>query len=707
MLPSGNRYFKPNLLAIAPPYGNRAPAGSAYLLGYLKSQGVRDFDFLDLRLWSPLDFTPSYRTTGAFGESYVLDTPDLPLVLMIIRAFQSGGSLRVERDELFEQYCLERAISPHFMEDYLASLSRFYERSFAQIPDIEFIGFSTWTPNYLSTIMAAAHLKRRAKPPFIVAGGPQVTSSKISAELGLRSGLFDIVALGEGEQVLHEIYGQFRNGGVSLETPGTASMKDGAVYYAPDRKLIPLQTLPVPSFDEMPIQCYRNDGEVRALPFQLSRGCTDKCSFCSEWVFWKHFRSDVPDHAVEQVSEILGRYKANFIEFSDSLLNGHQNRLRGFADGVLQKGIEFGWTSFMRAQMDAETAKLLARSGCSGVFIGIESFSDEALAAMNKRRTEADNIQAVIAFVEAGIHVTAGFIPGFPGDSHQGFLHSVQVLRNLQDRYPGRIALHEEPFTVMANAPIAKSLESNGLQGHCWNGPYIDILPEYAEACSKVLCSVTGNSQGIDRMGRAKLVGAIKTDAPVKGTFDEGYDEAISPQVFEFEHIFGGWSLAAIKTASAHRYCLLVNEEERAKLEELQAEHFPLDRNFDKVQSTVAEIESRHLARFSTEAPRLVRCIYIKERNDDTVYTVSPFIIARQMDWRHKNQVLAMDTTTNRHYRRSAHEATLIAKLAEAPATYPELCAQLQTNRAALKRSLEVLSEDGVIAVCATSATAH
>ena len=40
--------------------------------------------------------------------------------------------------------------------------------------------------------------------------------------------------------------------------------------------------------------------------------------------------------------------------------------------------------------------------------------SDETLALMNKRRTEADNFKALEAILDAGIFVRAGLIPGFP-----------------------------------------------------------------------------------------------------------------------------------------------------------------------------------------------------------------------------------------------------------------------------------------------------
>src|ERR1700692_2582003 len=87
--------FGPNLLCIAPPpfSPTAPPAGAAYLLGFLKAQGCRDFDFLDLRLGVPNGYSPTYTYTGAYAEAYVHDIPDLPLVLQLIRSFDDGAPL--------------------------------------------------------------------------------------------------------------------------------------------------------------------------------------------------------------------------------------------------------------------------------------------------------------------------------------------------------------------------------------------------------------------------------------------------------------------------------------------------------------------------------------------------------------------------------------------------------------------------------------
>jgi hypothetical protein len=698
--------FKPNLLCVVPPYGNRIPAGCAYLLGYLKAHGCHDFDFLDLRLGAPFDFTPTYRTTGAFGESYVLDLPDLPLVLDLMRRFEQGSSLVPERSPWLDRYCLERGISPHYLLSYLASIDQYVERCFAQVEQIDFIGFATWTPNFLATLFAAAHLKRRRRPPFIVAGGPQVSASPASAELGLRSGLFDVVAVGEAEQTLLELYEKYRSTGGVADVGGTIFLNPVSnTLERVERKLLRLESLPLPSFEEMPLPAYLERTGLRALPFQLSRGCTDKCSFCSEWVFWRHYRSDAPDHAVEQLKELLPRYNAAHIEFSDSLLNGHPKRLIGFAEAVLSQGLEFGWTSFMRAQMDKPTAQLLARSGCTGVFIGIESFSDEALALMNKRCTEAQNIQAVVAFAEAGIYVTAGFIPGFPGDSRQGFLHSVEVLRELQDRYPGRISLHEEPFTVMANAPIMNKLESMGLTGVPWAEEYIDILPACAEVSRRVLCSVEGREQGLERIGRTSLVGAMKTDSPEEGSFEEGSDEEIFFDRFTALHIFGGWHLAYKRTRAGHRYCLLLSDAEWEELQDAQQEWFPLIETQPAVEAHLDTLEARHVIPPSRSEQKVVRSLFSCDDYARSTLALSPYMIARRLGWRHGHQTLFVHTITSVSLRRTEVDARIAEALLAGPLCGESLwCAprirEHFRDREKFFARLEQLKDLGVLTIC-------
>jgi radical SAM superfamily enzyme YgiQ (UPF0313 family) len=624
------------------------PAGAAALLGYLKAHGIADFGFLDLRLGAPSCYEATYSATGVFGESFVMDVPDLPLVLQVLAARDSRRPYEVAIDDLIERYCLERGISPNYLGSYLNGLNRYYEAAFEQYPGIDFIGFSVWTSNLLSTLLAAHHLKRRPHPPFIVAGGPQLTESPASGALGLRSGLFDAVAQGEGEETLRGLYSAFCDNG-RQRVEGIAGTQyidshSGELVTVP-RPLLKMDALPIPSYDEMAIDEYQIDDD-RTLPFQLSRGCTDKCTFCSEWVFWERFRSGAPIDTAAGVEHLRSRYGATYIAFTDSLLNGSSKRLESFAEELVRQGTNVRWGGFMRADMEDSLARLIHRAGCREVFVGVESFDDDTLAAMNKRRTEADNMHALRAFLHSGIFVVAGLIPGFPGDSRRGFLHSVAQIRKLQSEFPGRLRVNTEVFRVSPGLPLFRNLEGAGLTPQKWADDYLNIAPRYLDITSKIYCSVGGSNQGMERIGRERIAFMIRTDDPVRtDKFDYDEDEHLTIGEFESRHIFRGWFLASTKLESGWIYALLVDSDELEELDALKG---------DDQQRYLRELEKRHIAFPSPERPPVAQTRFLRELGDEGAQVgISMFVVLRAID---DEEILAVNYVNGRFVRLSNRE---------------------------------------------------
>ena len=702
------RRYKPNLLCVVPPFNtNCPPAGAAYLMGYLKANGCAEFDFLDLRLGVPEAYSPTFTYSGAFGEAYVMDIPDLPLVLQLLRTVEEGQFPTSFRNPLFDRYCIERTISPAYLESYLMGICRYLAHVFDQIPVIDFIGFSTWTTNYFTTLLACAYLKRRSRPPVVIAGGPQVTASPASAKLALASGLVDVVALGEGEQTLLAVYDHFANGhGVPRNLPGTMTRDaSGTDFFREERPLMRVPAIPTPSFSEMHLEAYQTESGYRTLPMQLSRGCTDKCEFCSEWVFWRSFRPDTPEHAVAQIKELQERYGANFIIFSDSLLNGVPKRLVAFAEEMIRENVQIKWAGFMRAQMDRDTAELIARAGCNDVFVGIESFSDETLELMNKRRTKAQNIESVEAFLGAGIGVTGGFVPGFPGDSRTSFLRSAMVLQELQTKYPGLLEIHEEPFLVQPNAPIYFKLEEMGLKGIPWDEEYLQIAPEYVNTTSQVFCTVEGASQGIERLGRLAIVKTIKTDTPSSGahSFQDGNEEGLGIHEFSFYIKYGEWCIAQKKAIAGHVYSLLLNSKERQELEELQQNYSVVDLHEDPLSTMLARFERAHVVCPPRKGLRMVRSLYDRNNLAGCRLTLSPFVVVRAIGGRQRRQGLIVNFVSDRMFRCSAKDLELLELLAAKPRQERELIPSwLQGGRTVseLRKRIQALKEDGIIIIC-------
>ncbi|MCB9796178.1 MAG: B12-binding domain-containing radical SAM protein [Alphaproteobacteria bacterium] len=558
--------IRPNLLAIVPPYDLWGPpAGAAALLAYLKAAGCDELGFLDLRLLTPNAISPTYRTIGAFGESFVLDIPDLPLVLAMLERYRRGQELLDLPDAVMEPFCLARGLNTLHLRAYLRRIDALLASVFEQLPDLRFIGFSVWTSNLLTTLMAAARLKRRSRPPFIVAGGPQVSQSQASAHLGLKAGVFDAVVPGEGEQSLLELYGGFSWDRGDVQGPVGGVMRYDAErgsFPVTERSLLAIQDLPLPDFDELHVPAYAVGGQ-RTLTYQLSRGCTDKCTFCSEWVFWRRFRLTGVDKALADVEALCHRWGAERILFSDSLLNGSVKRLREFAEGLLRRGLRVDWSGYLRAQIDPETAALLRRAGFVWAFVGVESLDDETLTLMNKRRTERQNLDAVQALLEAGVRVKVGLIPGFPGDSRERFARTVSQLRRLQAACSG-LSVSHEAFVMLPGQPIYQQPERFGLRAIPWSDEVIDLAPALADVSRGVLCRVEGANQGLDRLGEYRLSLSLTSAAQPSDDAEADHRESLTPYALELTPLGPGAWLGRTLSPRGHVVGVLLDDEEQA-----------------------------------------------------------------------------------------------------------------------------------------------
>lgn len=690
-MPQPQPHLKPNLLCVVPPYLSKGapPLGPAALLGYLRSQGCQDFDFLDLRLWVPSAYVPTYSTVGVFGETYVIDVPDLPLVLHVLENFAASRDLTPPMDELFERYCLERGINPHTLYGYLLAINRFLESFFSQVGPIDFIGFTVWNSNYLTTLMAAAHLKRRPNPPMIVLGGPQVTESKPSAKLALRAGLADFIGQGEGEETLLRLYEAFREerGIPSRSLPGTMRY-DAATgqFETAERPLLRLANLPLPAFDQMNLPAYwSKEHKLRTLTYELSRGCTDKCTFCSEWVLWKRMRLGNMHHVADGFEELSRRYNAERIWFMDSLLNAKLEPLKEFAEEILRRGLNVKWGGFMRALMDTETAALLKRAGCDFVFIGVESLADETLRLMNKRRTEADNVKALRAFLGAGLrHVVAGFIPGFPGDTRERFLKTALVLSDIRRDYPDTFRVNVEPFVISPGQPIYWQLADSGLAAHKWDEPYLDIAPRFRDLTDDIGCHITGPNQGIDRLGEFQIARTVTaTNKRHADPFLYTDGDPWSTASLQIVEIRKGIYLGRAKSPAGLSHGLILTDEEKEEYEgstelltlNLSDDEGSTEAFFDPEaqESFLRKIEARHLVYPSRTEPRVQRGFYLNNLGTGSEVSLSPYTAARPIFQDGTEGILAVSVVTMKQMFIPLEAGALLSALSLGPSQVQDL----------------------------------
>ena len=122
---------------------------------------------------------------------------------------------------------------------------------------------------------------------------------------------------------------------------------------------------------------------------------------------------------------------------------------------------EFEWFSFLRVQyIDEETAQLMKKSGCQGVYLGIESVNDQILKNMKKKVSQEKFLRGMDHLKKFNITTFAAFVIGFPGETQETIDENIDFLNKFDvDFYSTK------EFFYMSHTGIHKDREKYGLTG--------------------------------------------------------------------------------------------------------------------------------------------------------------------------------------------------------------------------------------------------
>ncbi|MBF8275220.1 MAG: cobalamin B12-binding domain protein [Candidatus Brocadiaceae bacterium] len=165
------------------------------------------------------------------------------------------------------------------------------------------LGISVTTPNVLFSLLLIRIVKKSLPGIKIILGGPE--RSVTTGAFFSREGYADVVVVGEGEVPLYETLCCIREQR-PIAAPGVMTLVNNEVVSFPIHPYpLDINALPAPDFDK----AFIGDGKPFALPIGFNRGCSFRCAFCNERVFWKTFRQMNAAKAVailEQLKETYG-----------------------------------------------------------------------------------------------------------------------------------------------------------------------------------------------------------------------------------------------------------------------------------------------------------------------------------------------------------------------------------------------------------------
>jgi radical SAM superfamily enzyme YgiQ (UPF0313 family) len=131
--------------------------------------------------------------------------------------------------------------------------------------------------------------------------------------------------------------------------------------------------------------------------------------------------------------------------------------LRALANGIIQRGMSVTWWGNVRFEktFTPELCELLARSGCVAFSGGLEVASDRLLKLMNKGVSVEQVARVTHAMAEAGILVHAYLMYGFPTQTEQETIDSLERVRQLFEQ--GCIqSAYWHRFSATVHSPIGR-----------------------------------------------------------------------------------------------------------------------------------------------------------------------------------------------------------------------------------------------------------
>lgn len=246
-------------------------------------------------------------------------------------------------------------------------------------------------------------------------------------------GFLDIAVISEGEETLLEII----NGKPLKGINGIAFIDNGElVFTAPRHYRKNIDSFPFPSwhlidFDLYKSSIHRNYGS-RSAPILTSRGCYYDCHYCStKLVNGKKVRYRSIQNVEDEIEMLKNDYNIEHINIWDDTFTLNKKRLK-LLSSVLKKSLLTYSCNTRPDVFGDEEAYLLAESGCTNVFFGVES-GNRAILSYYGRSIPLEKIRkAFKSCNKYHLNSTASFIIGSPLETKETLYETLEFAKKLK-----------------------------------------------------------------------------------------------------------------------------------------------------------------------------------------------------------------------------------------------------------------------------------
>lgn len=287
----------------------------------------------------------------------------------------------------------------------------------------------------------------------------------------------DFISLDDGEGPLLKIV-NYLEGTVDIDNlERTFVLENSQVVY---KNRIPNtifhhRNLPAPNYSGLPFDKYvsfldvvnpmhRMWTDARWNKLTISHGCYWKqCSFCDVSLdYIGNYQNTTATDLVDKIEKIVKDTGISGFHFVDEA--APPKMLRALSLALIERNVNITWWTNIRFEktFDFELCELMAKSGCIAVTGGLEVASDRLLTKMKKGVDIAQVARVTHNFSQTSILVHAYLMYGFPTQTEQETIDSLEVVRQLFEKNCIQSAFWHL-FTTTIHSPIGKNPEAFGI----------------------------------------------------------------------------------------------------------------------------------------------------------------------------------------------------------------------------------------------------
>jgi hypothetical protein len=239
---------------------------------------------------------------------------------------------------------------------------------------------------------------------------------------------------------------------------------------------VPFENVGTPTWDGLPLNRYLSlldmlnpmhrlwsDGRWNKLT--VAHGCYwKKCSFCDVSLdYISRYETASASILVDRIEQIVAETGQTGFHFVDEA--APPKVLKALAEELLRRKVRISWWGNIRFEktFTPELTELLAESGCIAMSGGLEVASDRLLDLMKKGVSVEQVARVTKSFADAGVLVHAYLMYGFPTQTVQETIDSLEYVRQLFENGCIQSGFFHR-FTCTVHSPVGLNPDAYGVQ---------------------------------------------------------------------------------------------------------------------------------------------------------------------------------------------------------------------------------------------------